>query len=230
MMKNEEDPPKDETDMSSNSGTGEPGGKVIIDSHGIARNPKGQFAAKHELEKKDKDVKSAVNQPDLMLEVETLREQHRVLQGQVENLTDGLQETQIIVHDIQEANALDNANTAKMLEEKFDGLQKQVMATLMQFLHDNKSKVTHNDVKPVNSLSDDDGAVGMATLVGGESSPSPLIVPNNLDKIAAETPYLKSLDGESLQYTASSSDFDGFYNQLRVIAPDVTFITALKYK
>ena len=67
------------------------------------------------------------------------------------------------------------------------------------------------DVKPETGVTlepGDGGSVGMATLAGGGLSPlnvpssklnvPVLNVPDNMAKIAEETPYLKSLDGEAL--------------------------------
>ena len=232
-MKNEEDPPMDEKDSGEE--------QVIVDSHGISRNLKGQFVAKLESGKAEEDednTKTAVRIQAEMISV--LREQQRVLKEQVEALQDGLRETnksvletQQIVQELQMTTADTIPAAKKMMGEKFDGIQDQLKETMMGLLKDLKPKAG------AMSKPGDGGSVGLATLADGGSSPlnvpssklnvSELTVPDKIVKIAEATPYLKSLDGEFLLFTAGSTDFECFYQQLSNIEPDVSFISALQY-
>ena len=108
--------------------------QVIVDSHGISRNLKGQFVAKLESGKAEEDednTKTAVRIQAEMISV--LREQQQLLKDQVEPLQDGLRETnksvletQQIVQELQMTIADTIPALKKIMGEKFDGIQDQL--------------------------------------------------------------------------------------------------------
>ena len=234
-MKNEEDPPKVEH-------SGEPVSpvtQVIVDSHGISRNLKGQFVAKQEADKAEETeiavlTSQVQDQADM---ISVLRQQQGLMQKQMESLENNVLETQQIVQEHQVTTSTIIPALTKMMGEKFDGIQDQLKETMMGLLKDLMDDKTKGftDVKPAGIMlkSGDGGSVGLASLAGGGSPldvpSSKLTVPDNLVKIAETTPYLKSLDVETLLYTASSTDFECFYQQVSDIEPDVSFISALQY-
>ena len=115
-MKNEEDPPKVEH-------SGEPVSpvtQVIVDSHGISRNLKGQFVAKQEADKAEETeiavlTSQVQDQADM---ISVLRQQQGLMQKQMESLENNVLETQQIVQEHQVTTSTIIPALTKMMGRK----------------------------------------------------------------------------------------------------------------